>query len=146
MGLQKLPSLAKVPRAGRGRPASPQSACYHTRLQPTALSCFRFLKSRVGQLTRPSPLAGLAELRWRPKAAGARLLRSSSGGGGVGAEDGAWLGRPRGWAEAWGRGHAAQEARPGWGRGHGVRLLGWRPGTHWIWAKCPSRCWESPRP
>lgn len=99
-----LTSLAKVARTGRGCPASPRSARYHTRLRPTARSCFRFLRSRDGQVTRPLPLVGLVELPCRPTAAGARLFRLSSwlgqlqrrAPGGAGLMMEVWSGRPRG--------------------------------------------------
>lgn len=128
-------SLAKVPRARRGCPGSPQSARYHTRLQPTSLSRFRFLRSRDGQLTRPFPLAGLAELRGRPKAARARLLRLRSGLGqsqrlapGGGAEDGGVVRVPNRRNLRRRQGNGAQEAGPrteAWSRRPRGRAKGW---------------------
>lgn len=88
----------------------------------------------------------------------------AAGSGRGGAEDGGVVRAPKRRNIGWRRGNDSQQAGPRAGswskrpRGRakdggvvvapkrrGVRLQGWRPGTHRSWAKYPPRCWESPR-
>lgn len=122
---KSAPGRARVSRVASVHPL-PHTPPAH---RPELLSVS---KGWDGQFTRTSPLAGLAELRWRPKAAGTRLLRHSSGlgqlqrraPGGAGPMMGVWSGCPRGRAESGGVVMSPKRQGRGWGRGHGAQEAG----------------------